>query len=304
MAISVLKDGFPSAHLATRERVESSIDLRRLFAAIDADPAIAGAGVVYLDSQLWPVTLREFQPICSVLPKRVVLREMPGSLARLDFVRRLEYEPRESEVVFESIGMGVACGTALLSWLVIAGGSALSPFTAGLSGALAVIGRAAFVASFGQCANGLYRVYKEAREPAHIDWLDSEPWYQHTTAILDAVSLIGASTSFLTTVKLASATKASTGRSWRDVLRRMNRQERAKLTKELLSINHPHLSAKLIKLKQLSGDFPKRYTQAQLRHATLAQLKDTVAVGGAVAGSATSGNLRTIAVGLYEEFDE
>lgn len=44
MATSVLKDGFPKAHLTTRERVESSIDLRRLFAVIDADPAIAGAG--------------------------------------------------------------------------------------------------------------------------------------------------------------------------------------------------------------------------------------------------------------------
>lgn len=44
MASSVLKDGFPSAHRTTRERVESSIDLRRLFAAIDADPAIAGLG--------------------------------------------------------------------------------------------------------------------------------------------------------------------------------------------------------------------------------------------------------------------
>jgi hypothetical protein len=40
-ATSVLKDGFPKAHLTTRERVESSIDLRRLFAVIDADPAIA-----------------------------------------------------------------------------------------------------------------------------------------------------------------------------------------------------------------------------------------------------------------------
>lgn len=101
MAASVLKDGFPKAHLTTGERVESSIDLRRLFAVIDADPAIAGAGVVYLDAQLWLVTLREFQPICSVLPKRVILREMPRSMARLDFVRRLENEPRESQLVCE-----------------------------------------------------------------------------------------------------------------------------------------------------------------------------------------------------------
>lgn len=46
MTSSLLKDGFPSAHLPTRQWVESSFDLRKLFAAIDADPAIVGAGVV------------------------------------------------------------------------------------------------------------------------------------------------------------------------------------------------------------------------------------------------------------------
>ncbi|WP_455918125.1 hypothetical protein [Pseudomonas cerasi] len=99
------------------------MDLRRLFAAIDADPAIAGAGVVYLDSQLWPVTLREFQPICSVLPKRVILREMPASMARLDYVRRLEHEPRESQLVFEAINASLSCGAAVLGWLVVLSGS-------------------------------------------------------------------------------------------------------------------------------------------------------------------------------------
>jgi hypothetical protein len=67
-----MKDGFPSAHLTTRQRVESSIDVRRLFAAIDADPAIVGAGVVYLDGNLRAVVLREFQPICSIVPKKVI----------------------------------------------------------------------------------------------------------------------------------------------------------------------------------------------------------------------------------------
>ena len=41
----------PQNHLL-RQRVESSIDVRRLFAAIDADPAIVGAWVVYLDGNL------------------------------------------------------------------------------------------------------------------------------------------------------------------------------------------------------------------------------------------------------------
>ena len=68
MTSSVLRDGFSIDHSMTRQRVESSIDLRRLFAAIDADPAIVGAGVVYLDTQMRVVVLREFQPICSIAP--------------------------------------------------------------------------------------------------------------------------------------------------------------------------------------------------------------------------------------------
>jgi len=111
MATSLLKDGFPKAHLTTRERVESSIDLRRLFAVIDADPAIAGAGVVYLDAQLWPVTLREFQPICSVLPKRVILREMPRSVARLDFVGQLLAIRLLRPVSLSALLAGIVCTT-------------------------------------------------------------------------------------------------------------------------------------------------------------------------------------------------
>lgn len=304
MTSSILKDGFPSAHLTTRERIESSIDLRRLFASIDADPAIAGAGVVYLDDQLWPVTLREFQPICSVLPKRVILREMPRSMARLDFVRQLEHEPRESQVVFEAVGMGLACTSAVLGWFTVVGGTAALPFTLGTSSVVTAIGGAAFLAGAGQCVNGVYRTFKEVTEPSRVDWLDSAPWYQQVTLMLDAISLIGASTAFLTTVKWVSATKAATGKNWRDVLRGLTRQERAKLTKELLSINHPHLTSKMLKLKQLSGDLPKRFTPVQLRQTTLTQINGVLGASMAVTGSAMAGNLWVIAVGLYEEFDE
>lgn len=62
----------------------------------------------------------------------------------------------------------------------------------------------------------------------------------------------------------------------------MNRQERAKLTKELLSINDPRLTSKMIKLKQLSGELPKRFTPTEVKHATVTQIKDAL---GAAIGS-------------------
>ncbi len=52
-----------------RQRIESQINLPRLFAAIDADPAIVGAGVVYIDADFNVVTLREFQPISQHCPQ-------------------------------------------------------------------------------------------------------------------------------------------------------------------------------------------------------------------------------------------
>ena len=44
MTTALFNDGFPSAHRTTRQRIESSIDLRRLFFAIDSDPVLIGAG--------------------------------------------------------------------------------------------------------------------------------------------------------------------------------------------------------------------------------------------------------------------
>ena len=113
MTSSVLRDGFSIDHSMTRQRVESSIDLRRLFAAIDADPAIVGAGVVYLDAQMRVVVLREFQPICSIAPKKLILREAPSYIGRVEFARRLENEPRESQVAFEAVNAVLACSSAV-----------------------------------------------------------------------------------------------------------------------------------------------------------------------------------------------
>ena len=55
-------DYSPSQFMA-RQRIESQINLPRLFAAIDADPGFVDAGVVYIDAEFNVVTLREFKPI-------------------------------------------------------------------------------------------------------------------------------------------------------------------------------------------------------------------------------------------------
>ena len=304
MTSSVLKDGFPSAHLTTRQWVESTIDLRKLFAAIDADPAIVGAGVVYLDAQLRVIVLREFQPICSVVPKKVILREAPSYVGRVEFARRLANESREADVTFEAVNAGFACASAVISWLVILGGAALTPFTFGATGVVAAIGYSSAIASSVQCVIGARRTYNEMTDPARNDALDSEPWYQAVMAGLDAASLLGAGNAAMSTVRFVSMLKKTTGKNTHQVLKGLSRQERVKLTKELLSINHPEISRKMIKLKQMAGELPKRYTSAEIKRGTVVQMVDAVGAISSITGSVRSGNTRTIALGLYEQASE
>ncbi|MBY8946394.1 NAD synthetase [Pseudomonas sp. SH10-3B] len=304
MTSNVLKDGFPSAHLTTRQWIESSIDLQKLFAAIDADPAIVGAEVVYLDAQLRAIVLREFQPICSVAPKKVILREAPSYVGRVEFARRLANEPRQSQVAFEAVNAALACTSAVISWVVIAGGFGLSPFTFGGSGVAAAISVVGASASSVQCIMGFQRTRYEYVDPARNDELDSNEWYQAVTIGLDAASLLSIGNTAMSTIRFVNMLKKATGKNTHQVLKGLNRQERVKLTKELLSINHPDMTRKMVKLKQMAGEMPRRHTSAEVRRGTIMQMLDAVGAVSGLAGSVRSGNIRIIAVGLYEEISE
>ncbi|MDL2184779.1 NAD synthetase [Pseudomonas sp. ChxA] len=301
MTASLLKDGFPSAHRTTRQRIESSIDLRKLFFAIDSDPALIGAGVVYIDDMLNVVVLREFQAICSVRPIKVVLREAPKYVGPVEFKRMLEHEPRESEWVAEALGTAVTCTGAILSWAVVTSGVMLMPFTAGTSAVITFIGKAAAAAGTVQCIAGVLRTASEAAFPEFNDYLDSEPWYQDATAVLDGLALLGITTSMLVTVKAITTTTQVTGKSIRQVLKGLTRQERAKLNDELLKIRDPRLTSRLLKLEKANGKLSKRISAAAMQHATATHIMDALAASLSFTSSATNGNLKTLAVGVYEE---
>ena len=295
---------FNRSQFMARQRIESQINLPRLFAAIDADPAIVGAGVVYIDAEFNVVTLREFQPICSIAPKRLILREAQKYIAPTQFAQQVQDNPRESRLVGEAVNTTLSCAGAVIGWIVVLSGSVAVPFSAGASSVVVALGYTAAAASSVQCFASGYRTVNEIRNPARNDQLDSEEWYQYTMIALDAASLVGVGSSALATVKLVRLNKAATGKSVREVLRGLNRQERAKLTKELLSINDPRLTSKMIKLKQLSGELHKRFTPTEVKHATVTQIKDALGAVIGFTGSAVSGNVRTIAVGLYEEAEQ
>jgi hypothetical protein len=287
----------PSQHLARRQ-IESRINVQRLFAAIDADPGIVGAGVVYIDADYNVVTLREFTPICSIQPKRLILREAKRYIAPAQFVQEVQDNPRESRLLKEAIGTTLSCTGAILGWIVVFSGTVAVPFTAGASMVVAGIGVAAASASTAQCFVGGIRTYSEVQNPSFNDAMDNDEWYQSLMPVLDALSLLGVGTSGLTTFRFLKARKAATGRSWYETSRGLSRQQRKALTDELLSLRYPELTGKLLRLKQASGALPKRYSSTQIQHATLTQIKD--AVGGFI-GLVGSSKVQSLAIGLYEE---
>ncbi|PRA21884.1 NAD synthetase [Pseudomonas poae] len=304
MTSALFRDGFPSAHRTTRQRIEASMDLRRLFTAIDADPALIGAGVVYIDEDFNAVTLREFQPVCRGQPIKVVLREAPQAVGAVEFKRMLEHEQRESEWVAEALKTAATCAGALLSWHVVYSGIALMPFTAGASVVVSFIGTAAVVAGLFQCVAGVNRTVNEVWDPRRNDYLDNNAWYEGMMIALDGVSLLGVGTSAVTTVKVINLSKRATGKPLKEVLRGLSRQERAKLTDELLRIQDPRMTPKLLKLKQAAGDLSKRFQATQIKPITHMHFKDVAAAGLSVASSTVSGNTRILAIGVYEEFSE
>lgn len=285
-----LRDGFSVARRQARDRIESAMDLNKLFRVIDADPAIVGAGVVFIDSDFNVVTLREFQPICSVAVKRVILREAPRHMNAFEFYRELELNVRESRLVMEVIGAGLACGGAYLSWKVVYGGIMAAPFTGGVSLVVSAVGVVAAAAGSLQCIINVSRVAGELLDPEGLDKIDSEAWYQTMSEILDGITLVGAALSFYSTTRYVMATKAATRKSYREILRGLSRQERLALTSEV------H------KYRRDVFGLPKRYSNAQIKQQTYTQLRDLVASGASMGGSLVAGHLKPIAVAVHGEF--
>lgn len=290
----------PSQMMA-RQRIEAMIDLRKLYAAIDADPAISGAGVVYIDSKFNSVTLREFTPICSIRPKRIIIREAQRNVSPQQFVQQVQSNPRESRLVAESVNTSLACAGAVLGWIAIIGGTAIVPFTGGASLVIAAVGVSAAGASTAQCGIGTMRVLNEVNDPTRNDELDSEEWYQNMSRALDVVSLAGVASTGATVVRVMNMRKAMTGRSWHQSLRGLSRQERRRLTNEILENRNPALTPALRKSLQRSGELPKRFSTSEISSALAINIRDALSVGTGLLGS---GMVQTYAIGLYEELAE
>ncbi|MFJ9991526.1 NAD synthetase [Pseudomonas putida] len=284
-----------------RERIESSIDLPKLYAAIDRDPAIVGAGVVYVDTHYNAITLRAFQPVCSVLPKRLVLQELPRAVTAEQYLEQQVKDPRQSRLISDLWNTGLACTGFIGGLLLIVNGGVLTAITGGLGIAISIAGYGALLASAGQCAIGVRRVHLELHAPESNDELDNQTWFKIVAPLLDIISLLGIASASLNTIKYLQMRKRLTGAGWFSLSRTLSRQQRSSLMREILSIKHPSLTSKQLKLKQRLGTLPKRFTPAQIRKSTIAFISESILSGIGMIGN---GMVQNLAVMLIEETSE
>lgn len=282
--------------------LQASPQIQELYLKLDADSALAGAGVVYVDHEFLPMRLREASQMCRKNPIHIIIHEIPPHENRDGYPKKLVDNPRESRLVGEAVGTVMSCGAAFLGWLVIAGSVGVTPVTGGASGAITVLTWGAALASSAQCANGLIRSGSELVDDGITsDILDSQQWYQETTKALDVISLAGAASSALAAFKAYQLAKTASSRGVLDILKGMTRAERKRMTEEIVRINHPGISNGVLKAMIRSGEVPKRFSNHTINHGLMLHVKDAIGATLSFSGSAFSGTVKDFVIGVYEE---
>ena len=202
----------------------------------------------------------------------------------------------------EAVGVLLSCGAAVLGWVVVVGGNAAAPITGGLSATVNILGVSAAIASSAQCGNGLIRIGSEILDDGQTsDILDSQEWYHETVKAIDVISLAGAATSSLMTFKVYQMATTASSRSIIDILKGMTRPERKRLTKEIIRVNHPGVSNKLLKGMVREGKYPKSFSSSRINTSLMLHVKDAAGATLSFSGSAFSGSVKNLVIGIYEE---
>ena len=289
------------------QRIHSFVNVDTLGRQIDKistpGSSLEGAGIFFIDANYNIVKLREFNTQCRRSPIYLVLKEPEAAKSELMYAAELSTRERESKLVVEASTTLVTCAAAVLSWIVVLGAGAAAPISGGTSTAVSYFAAGAALAGGAQCVNGIFRAGMEVVDPERLDYLDSDAWYTHASNALDVISLAGAGAATYSAIRAAQALKASSGKSYRQALAGLNRQERKRLTEEIIRRNHPGVSSRVLKAMVRSGGYPTRYTTRQINQTLRNQIKNSVAASLSFYGSATAGTVRSLAVGIYEVLD-
>jgi len=287
---------------------EDSQRIRRLLAKIDRINGFNGVRVVYFDGKEL-VELRPHPPLCRDNKPTLVIRALSGGEKEV-VTHSVLSKQDDSAFYTELVSSGLSCGAAVLSWIVVLGSAAAIPVSGGTSTAITVLSHGAAYASSLQCGNSVYRLVNETNigDSSTNAWLDSQDWYVRTTTALDVISVAGGVASVGATLR-AVLTLRKAGTSTKEVLAGLNRQQRKRLTEEIIRANNPGINNKVLEALVAAGKYPKRYSNFEISTSVSLQLKDAIATTLSFGGSAISGVVRDpgkikhFVVGVYTEIE-
>lgn len=268
-------------------------DLTLLYAELDKSRDLRGIRVVYFDDTRLSV-LRDGPPVCQSGLLAVVLRKGGPELVPTSSEIA---QARDKKFNAELLNLGLSCGGALVAWGIAATAAGAAPVTGGTSLIITKLSAVAFWTGAAQCVNAGVRMWNETHTPENNDWLDDQWWYSSASAAMDGIGLAASVATGAATLRMVLLARNGTGKSLLTILKGLSRQERKKLTEEIIRAHHPGISGQELKVMLSRGIFPKRYANKEISKGILRQLTDAVNSAMGVVGSATGGLIAQASAG-------
>ncbi len=256
-----------------------------LFDAIDRIPDFEGAGVAYVGDGECAV-LRQTMHL-SGFDTWIVLEAYDAPDTSKLEVPQQALRPK-STFWKDLLGIGINCGSAVLTGAATAAEVAATPVSGGTSLLLVTVTGAGAVATSLQCGLSTGRVIDHFIDPEYTALLDSEEWYNTANDVLDIVADVGAVASVGVAVQGLIRLQRASGRSFKAILKGMNRAERKRLARELAEYAGKK-SSKQIKALVRAGELASIYTQKTVDMALKKWLLDSISSALTIAGSAGMG---------------
>lgn len=204
------------------------------------------------------------------------------------------------EVMAEGAMTAINCTAAVVAAIVTLGGGVGAPFSGGTSLAISAVAGAATLATGASCINSGVRTYNALKYPGTNQRWDDMPAYKTSLQVLDGVSLLGVGASAVAARRAVKVLSNAGVHIPAALTGTVNRQEAARLTKEMIKLRRPNVSNSELKKLIRSGNEPKRYTRKEISMGALKSLKDSVAAGLSFLSSTLDGNLKELSIYLVD----
>lgn len=269
----------------------ADFDFKALGQAMDCHRTFNQAGIIFNDgvrSFLVRPSRRYANPSHSQVTHVVVSRVPQVNPYAVE--KSIEKAVAEPSVGVELASTALSCGALVITVFISVMGATAVPITGGVSGALVALGYVGSAATLAQCGSGAYRLYKINRgDTEDVLWLDSQEWYIATSTALDMLSLAAAGGALKEAIATYRTMKSISSLKATEWLKGYPRQDRARLTEQIIKTQNPGISNKEIKAAIRAGVYPKRFPVEPVQMELKKQLTNTITSMMAFTGSAVSG---------------